>query len=587
MWRTPTATTEAGGDRGAGSNRADRDEQVSRMRDWAEAFIPVRVRYPTMRFTHDRRGQSVVIGTVILFGFLILALASYQAFAVPAQNNEAEFDHSQDLQSDMEDLRASVLDVRDAEQNPYQRPVRLNLGIRYDSRLFTVNPPPPEGALTTQDRGPIEVRNATVNPAVEDQFENTEPLFNTSHETRLLTFRPGYNEYRNPPRTTFEHSLLYNRFEGENQTVTGQRTIDGDDNRVFLVAYTGDVNRQGLSTTLDPETLDGQTPVVPITSNGGPLEVELPTHSPSLWEDLLSEEPNVTVTDSTSTSVVVELEGEWNLQMARVGYDGGSVGPTPFSNVTRLNDPSSPTGNGTDSVFLTEWETDSTTVPEGSSEPLNVTVTDRLSGEFIRNSTIDYSIAYNATSNNGTASLNKTNETIHSGTDTVLFQSGSAEQGDVFDVYASAGDNVDRTIIKIGDGGQADSVQSVGGTTTSGGSGKFSFDITAGSTVEINAAAVETTGSIDSLGVGNPGEFTIDTETSTKGNSADGSFDYEFSPSVLLDPSDGDTEIAFNKLDSGIKNVDLVDDETNADLIVSIRFSDGNIKRFYLEADKK
>lgn len=443
------------------------------MRDWAEAFIPVRVRYLTMRFTHDRRGQSVVIGTVILFGFLILALASYQAFAVPAQNNEAEFDHSQDLQSDMEDLRASVLDVRDAEQNPYQRPVRLNLGIRYNSRLFTVNPPPPEGALATQDRGPIEVRNATVNPAVEDQFENTAPLFNTSYETRLLTFRPGYNEYRNPPRTTFEHSLLYNRFEGENQTVTGQRTIDGDDNRVFLVAYTGDVNRQGLSTTLDPETLDGQTPVVPITSNGGPLEVELPTHSPSLWEDLLSEEPNVTVTDSTSTSVVVELEGEWDLQMARVGYDGGSVGPTPFSNVTRLNDPSSPTGNGTDSVFLTEWETDSTTVPEGSSEPLNVTVTDRLSGEFIRNSTIDYSIAYNA-SNNGTASLTKTNETIHNGTDTVLFQSGSAEQGDVFDVYASAGDDVNVTTVEIvGVGGPQFDEFTVSVTDAAGGSGNI------------------------------------------------------------------------------------------------------------------
>ena len=45
-----------------------------------------------MRFTRDRRGQSVVVGTVILFGFLILALASYQAFAVPAQNNQAEFD---------------------------------------------------------------------------------------------------------------------------------------------------------------------------------------------------------------------------------------------------------------------------------------------------------------------------------------------------------------------------------------------------------------------------------------------------------------------------------------------------------------
>ena len=105
-----------------------------------------------MSFSHDRRGQSVVVGTVILFGFLILALASYQAFAVPAQNNAAEFEHSQDVQSDMQDLRASLLDVRDARENPYQRPVRVGIGFRYDSRLFAVNPPPPEGALTTQDQ---------------------------------------------------------------------------------------------------------------------------------------------------------------------------------------------------------------------------------------------------------------------------------------------------------------------------------------------------------------------------------------------------------------------------------------------------
>jgi hypothetical protein len=259
-----------------------------------------------MRFSPDRRGQSVVIGTVILFGFLILALASYQAFAVPAQNGEAEFDHSQDLQSDMQDLRASLLDVRDAEQDSYHPPVRVTLGFRYESRLFAVNPPPPEGALTTQDRGPIVVRNATVVPAVSDQFENTDPLFDTPHETRLLTFRPNYNEYRNPPRTTLEHSLLYNRFEGANQTVTGQRTIDGDDKQLSLVAYSGDLDRQGLSTTLDPETLDGQTPVIPITSDGGPLRVELPTHSPTLWTDLLAWEANVTVVDTTTDSVIVE-----------------------------------------------------------------------------------------------------------------------------------------------------------------------------------------------------------------------------------------------------------------------------------------
>ena len=292
-----------------------------------------------MGFSHDRRGQSVVVGTVILFGFLILALASYQAFAVPAQNNAAEFEHSQDVQSNMQDLRASLLDIRDARENRYQRPVRVGIGFRYDSRLFAVNPPPPEGALTTQDRGDLSISGANV---VNDQdFDNTEPLFDRDHPTRLLTYRPNYNEYRNPPRTTFEHSLLYNRFEGANRTVTGQRTVDGDDRQLSLVTYSNDINRQGLSTTIDPETIDGATPTIPIEGeNGDQFTVTLPTHSPSVWTDLIGNttetgEPNARVVDSTAQSVTVELNGRWYLQMARVGYEGRPVAETPFSNVTR------------------------------------------------------------------------------------------------------------------------------------------------------------------------------------------------------------------------------------------------------------
>ena len=319
-----------------------------------------------MRFTRDRRGQSVVVGTVILFGFLILALASYQAFAVPAQNNQAEFEHSQDVQSDMEDLRASLLDVRDARQDPYQRPVRVSLGTRYNSRLFTVNPPRPEGSLTTQDRGNLSISGANV---VNQDFDNTEPLFDREHRTRLLTYRPNYNEYRNPPRTTFEHSLLYNRFEGANRTVTGQRTIDGDDRQLSLVAYSNDIDRQGLSTTIDPETIDGPTPTIPIEGDDGTFTVTLPTHSPSVWTDLIGNttdtgELNARVVDNTTQSVTVELEGEWNLQMARVGYEGRTVDKTPFSNVTGPDTAtgsnqtgSSPAGQGGESVWT---ETDQT-----------------------------------------------------------------------------------------------------------------------------------------------------------------------------------------------------------------------------------
>ncbi|TKX75289.1 hypothetical protein EXE46_03825 [Halorubrum sp. GN11_10-6_MGM] len=313
-----------------------------------------------MRFSRDRRGQSVVVGTVILFGFLIVALASYQALAVPAQNNQAEFDHSQDLQSDMQDLRASLLDIRAASRNPYQRPVRVSLGFRYDSRLFAVNPPSPRGTLATQDRGPIDIQDARVVPSDADRYENTTPLFEQEHDTRLLTYRPGYNEYQNPPRTTFEHSLLYNRFEGANRTVTGQRTVDGDDRQLLLVAYSGDLDRQRFSTTIDPETLDGRTPTIPIEGEtSDDFTVTLPTHSPTVWTDLIGEttdegEADARVVGSTAQSVTIELTGTWDLQMARVGYNVNSVDETPFSNVTHVDTASDVAGN-LSRTFDVEW----------------------------------------------------------------------------------------------------------------------------------------------------------------------------------------------------------------------------------------
>ena len=402
-----------------------------------------------MSFSHDRRGQSVVVGTVILFGFLILALASYQAFAVPAQNNAAEFEHSQDVQSDMQDLRASLLDIRDARADRFQRPVRVGIGFRYDSRLFAVNPPPPEGALTTQDRGPLNIRNASVDPGEANRFENTDPLFDQTHDTRLLTYRPNYNEYRNPPRTTFEHSFLYNRFDEVDRSVTGQRTIDGDDRTLLLVAYSNDIDRQGLSTTIDPETIDGPTPTVPIGPDEGEdtFEIDLPTNSPSTWVNILEEEDNVAALDRNANSVTVELNGTWDLQMARIGYDGRPVAGTPFSNVTAQEERDDVDLNRT---FNVEWEEPNPRpVPGVGEETVTVSITDREINTPIEDTSVDVSIG--AISGAKPADPSVSDDGTDPGEYDVTFDVSENEDGDEFDLYASAGDDVDRLRVEIVD----------------------------------------------------------------------------------------------------------------------------------------
>ncbi|RLM56909.1 hypothetical protein DVK07_20565, partial [Halorubrum sp. Atlit-26R] len=112
-----------------------------------------------MRFSRDRRGQSVVVGTVILFGFLILALGVYQVQVVPTDNANVEFQHSQQVEDDFGDLRNDVLR---AGATGSTGSTQIQLGTRYPARTFFINPPPVSGSLETEATGEIRVRNATV-----------------------------------------------------------------------------------------------------------------------------------------------------------------------------------------------------------------------------------------------------------------------------------------------------------------------------------------------------------------------------------------------------------------------------------------
>jgi hypothetical protein len=60
------------------------------------------------------RGQSTVIGAVLLFGIAIVAVSSWQAFGIPMQNEQIEFNHNQQAQEDLTDLRTTVISATDA-----------------------------------------------------------------------------------------------------------------------------------------------------------------------------------------------------------------------------------------------------------------------------------------------------------------------------------------------------------------------------------------------------------------------------------------------------------------------------------------
>ncbi|WP_281194485.1 hypothetical protein [Halorubrum sp. F4] len=467
-----------------------------------------------MSFSHDRRGQSVVVGTVILFGFLILAMATYQVQFVPMENEEIEFEHSQQVEGEFLDLRNAILQ---AGSTGSAQSKRIQLGTRYPQRTFFLNPPPASGTLETTEAREIRFENVSVEGGenVEAYWGNNDLTFNTSS----IQYRPDYNEYRGAPRLTYEHSAIAGEFDNEAVLLRSSQTVvRGDDpgNRsLSLTMLSGDVSENGV----EPASIDFQTVSQgsrTVTVSGGsdgwlvlPTAVENETKLAERWD----QRTPVTVEPVPAENAIrIELDGTYPLRLSAVSMDGSEqTGPayivrTTGRNTTvdesvgvevrdRYNNPVSgvtvasdgpervtnedgqaffepdasgmfeasingggesyevvdfdvtETGGGGDAnrTFSTRWDSASTTVVENRSRSLNVTVSDRESGNPITNATIDYSISPD--SPNG--SLSKLTESVHSGTDSVTFEAGSAHEGESLGVYASAGDDVGRTELTV------------------------------------------------------------------------------------------------------------------------------------------
>jgi len=291
----------------------------------------------------DTRAQSIQIGAVLLFGVAIILLASWQAFGIPNQNEGIEFNHNQELQQQLTELRTTANSMLDASA---PRAATVDLGVRYPSRTLFVNPPPAAGTIrsveTTNPEYNITIRNGTPEDTnLRQLWRDLGPDGNDtiSLNTGAIAYDPGYNEYQNPPQTIYEHSVLYNLFALEDQTLalTGQSLIKDD--RITLVTLNGTLSENRIdSASVDFEPLSTQTRTVEINASNGPLTLEFPTRlAISEWRSLLGDQYNVTdVTDDPFAQndevQTVQIQANsssetYQLQLAKVGVGVGTTQP--------------------------------------------------------------------------------------------------------------------------------------------------------------------------------------------------------------------------------------------------------------------
>ena len=274
-----------------------------------------------MTLRGDDRAVTVQVGAVLLFGFLVVALATYQMAAVPADNRAVEFRHGERVAQDLLSLHAAV----DAAAAGDSRSTQVELGTRYPARTFFVNPPPASGILSSAGAGAIAVRNAVAvgDPETADYWNGTDREFPTDR----LTYRADYNVLAGAPTTVIEHGVVVDAFEGGTERPRTEQTLVRG-RTVGLVGLAANVSESGTSAySATPRAVSPATRTVAVTDGSGPVTVEFRTAlSVDTWRDLLATQMTTagghvqSVTRPTDGEVRIELETgvTYRLRMARV-----------------------------------------------------------------------------------------------------------------------------------------------------------------------------------------------------------------------------------------------------------------------------
>jgi PKD repeat protein len=289
-----------------------------------------------MSLRGDDRGVVIQVGAVLLFAFVIMAITMYQVQVIPDQNEEIEYNHNEQVQDQLLDVRSGILTTAGGGGS---RSVSVTLGTNYPSRTIFLNPSPPSGKLrtigTTNESINVTIANAKGTRSETSDFWNGT---NRSFSTGALVYEPFYHRYDNAPTTIYEHSLLANQFDDVALAKTDQTIVQ--DETITLVTLNGSYQEASTRTVaLDTQSLSTSTKTIPVTNETGNLTLSLPTLlGNETWGPLLEPEletkggnvSNYEVLDSPNgpNTLIIELvPGTYTLQMAKVGVGSNTAEP--------------------------------------------------------------------------------------------------------------------------------------------------------------------------------------------------------------------------------------------------------------------
>ena len=175
------------------------------------------------RFGDDERGVSLVVGFVLIFALIMIVFTIYQADVVPAQNEQVEFEHSQTVEGQMEQLSAAIVNTAGSGANTsVSQRTSIQTGVQYPSRAFAINPGNPVGALEATDPQPVVISGV-------DTKSGGEVGLNTS----FINYQPNYNRLSEETEISLEYSMVLKDYSGSDNvfpvtTQGGARRTGGE-----------------------------------------------------------------------------------------------------------------------------------------------------------------------------------------------------------------------------------------------------------------------------------------------------------------------------------------------------------------------
>jgi len=285
---------------------------------------------PSTRDSRDRihaddRGVAEVVGTILMFGVLIALVVLIQVSAVPGWNQQVEYEHNQRAQGDLVDLLDDVSAVAASGGTTSDA---VELGVRFPTRPFLLNPAPADGTIRMAAGGVISIANATLVEGGNSYWDGDRVTF----ETMDLVYEPRYREYGNAPISILSATGLVNEFRADVDTVVVPvATADIVTGRTInLLSLHGSAAATGIdATSVDIHAVSAPVQPVQIAATTGPITLEVPTRlDQATWDDLLAAQPHVigVSVDDAADVVTITLEQgvTYNLRLGRV-----DLGATP------------------------------------------------------------------------------------------------------------------------------------------------------------------------------------------------------------------------------------------------------------------